>query len=259
MSVNYYELLGVGSNASSEEIELAYRRLMKRNHPDKHGDQDDPLCRLLNEAYRTLSDPERRKRYEDSLQDSTRRGQRARTTQASPAQLAEERLIPCPTCKGAGSEGFWIFRERCYRCNCTGKVATFVAPSGRHLCHVCGGKGVETVGQGWFAYYSTCGVCQGTGLQPLPKVTDFPCPRCRGYGFALPDIPRNGDNRNRCTLCNGTGVDPDAPKEVCQRYGLVKEPCYDCGGCGYWRTIGPRSTCTVCEGRGWVPGKKFVR
>ena len=59
---NYYEVLGVGRSASSEEIKRAFRRLARENHPDVK--KDDPQAnerfKEINEAYQVLSDPQRR-------------------------------------------------------------------------------------------------------------------------------------------------------------------------------------------------------
>lgn len=51
MSITYYQLLGLESSAKPAAIQAAYRRLMLRHHPDHHGQGDDPVSRLLNQAY----------------------------------------------------------------------------------------------------------------------------------------------------------------------------------------------------------------
>lgn len=60
----YYAVLGVSANAEVEEIKIAFRARAKRLHPDTNtrpGAAEQ--FRLLNEAYRVLRDPERRRRY----------------------------------------------------------------------------------------------------------------------------------------------------------------------------------------------------
>jgi hypothetical protein len=59
---DYYEVLGVTPHASAEEISKAYRDLMRRNHPDHGGDEE--RAKLINEAYATLKDPEKRRHYD---------------------------------------------------------------------------------------------------------------------------------------------------------------------------------------------------
>lgn len=65
--MNYYETLGVSRNSEPEVIEAAYRALMKKYHPDRWvGDAAaaEPRAKLINEAFATLRDPERRRAYD---------------------------------------------------------------------------------------------------------------------------------------------------------------------------------------------------
>ena len=61
-----YEILGVKRSASPEEIKKGYRRLVKELHPDKNKapDAEDKFVRLT-KAYELLSDPERRRMYDN--------------------------------------------------------------------------------------------------------------------------------------------------------------------------------------------------
>ena len=61
----HYEVLGVGPDASGDEIRAAYRRLIRQVHPDKGG--SDALFRRVNEAYKTLSDAALRAAYDQEL------------------------------------------------------------------------------------------------------------------------------------------------------------------------------------------------
>lgn len=63
---NYYKLLGVKTNASSDEIRLAYRSLAKKYHPDKNPDNKaaEEFFKEIQQAYDTLSDSEKRRVYD---------------------------------------------------------------------------------------------------------------------------------------------------------------------------------------------------
>ncbi len=64
--INYYHILGVSSSASEEEIKAAYRRLVKRYHPDTSPDADAAIRFIeLHTAYETLSDPIKRQDYDE--------------------------------------------------------------------------------------------------------------------------------------------------------------------------------------------------
>ncbi len=63
MSKDYYKILGVSRNASTEEIKKAFRRLAHKYHPDKEGG-DAEKFKEVNEAYQVLSDPKKRAQYD---------------------------------------------------------------------------------------------------------------------------------------------------------------------------------------------------
>ena len=59
---DYYQILGITRDASSEEIKKAYRKLAHQYHPDKGG--DEMKFKEINEAYQTLSNREKRAQYD---------------------------------------------------------------------------------------------------------------------------------------------------------------------------------------------------
>ena len=66
---DYYEVLGVDKNASSNDIKKAYRKLAIKYHPDRNpGDSKaEEKFKEAAEAYSVLNDPEKRKQYDLSL------------------------------------------------------------------------------------------------------------------------------------------------------------------------------------------------
>lgn len=60
---DYYDILGVSKTASQDEVKKAFRKQAHKLHPDKSGG-DEAKFKELNEAYQVISDPEKRKRYD---------------------------------------------------------------------------------------------------------------------------------------------------------------------------------------------------
>lgn len=85
VDLNYYEMLGVSQDSSTEQISVAYRKIITRYHPDIVGEQGIPATKLFNKIYDILKDPEKRREYDNSL-----RSQQGTTESAVPDPTTPE-------------------------------------------------------------------------------------------------------------------------------------------------------------------------
>jgi curved DNA-binding protein len=69
--LDYYKILGIDKTATLKDVKSAYRKLARKYHPDLHPDDKDAKknFQLINEANEVLSDPEKRKKYDQYGQD----------------------------------------------------------------------------------------------------------------------------------------------------------------------------------------------
>ena len=209
---DYYEVLGVSRTATEEEIKKAYRQLAKKYHPDMNpGDKTaEAKFKEVLEAYNVLSDPDKRRQYDqfghaafeagggaggggfdfsgmdmgdifgDLFGDLF--GTRSRRNSNAPMQGAhittrvrisfEEAVFGCE------KELELVLKDDCRTCNGTG-----ARPGTRpETCPKCGGKGQVVYTQqsffGMVRNVQTCPECKGTG-----KVIRDKCPDCYGTGY----------------------------------------------------------------------------
>jgi molecular chaperone DnaJ len=203
MAVDYYEVLGVSRDASSEEIKRAYRRLARQHHPDTNpGDTETAeKFKEITRAYEVLSDSEKRQRYDlfgderagagaagfadfggiSDLFATFFGGMGGTTTRRGPTRgadiLAEVELTLEEAARGVEREVEIDSLAECPECAGSG-AARGTFPS---TCPDCGGTGeVRTARRtmlGNVITAATCARCRGSG-----QVIADPCPRCSGNG-----------------------------------------------------------------------------
>ncbi len=230
MAKNYYEILGVDKNASSDDIKKAYRTLVKKYHPDLHpGDKEAAeKFKEINEANEVLSDEKKRKNY-DTFGDPNGAGgfgggaggsgfsgfgdfsdifgdifggmggfggsrTRAQTKTRGEDITLELSLSFLDAAKGCRREVVYSRNEPCHSCRGTGAKGG----TAYKTCDKCGGTGQVqyTTSNGFFRSVQVrpCDECHGTGKKILEQ-----CPDCRGKGYnkastkIVLDIPAGAD------------------------------------------------------------------
>ncbi len=193
---DYYKILGVSRDASADEIKKAFRKLARKYHPDINpGDTAaENKFKEINEAYEVLSDPEKRKKYDQFGADWNRYQQAGGTGGFDWSQYASQpggvRIDFGPGGFG-GASGFSDFFE-----------TLFGAMGGRQTSGYSGGAtGFGSRPQKGQDYEQTVDITleeayNGTQRQmriDVPRV----CPTCNGTGV---------HNRGICQTCGGTGV-----------------------------------------------------
>jgi len=111
--IDYYQVLGVNKNATEDEIKKAYRKLARKYHPDLNPNDKEANKKFqqINEANEVLSDPEKRKKYDQYGKDwkHAEEFEKARQSRQSQQQWANADTEGFSGFEGFGEEGFSDF------------------------------------------------------------------------------------------------------------------------------------------------------
>jgi molecular chaperone DnaJ len=209
---DYYEVLGVGRDASDEEIKRSYRRAAQRHHPDIDSSEGaEARFKELNEAYRVLSDRQRRTAY-DMFGHSGVDGASAGGFEGYGGGFGPFGDIFDAFFGGspAGTRG----RRRVVagadlRYDLTIEFAEAVSGVAREIT---------------FPTLVRCTVCDGSGAEPGTEPET--CPECNGTGEkrrVAQTILGQMVNITACPRCGGEGRVVSKPCAACRGEGRVRE------------------------------------
>jgi molecular chaperone DnaJ len=219
---DYYQILGVGKTASEKEIKQAYRKLARKYHPDVNpGDKSsEEKFKDVSEAYEVLSDPEKRKKYDQFGE------QWQNVRQGRPGSYGTSGVDFDFDLGGGVSDLFeTLFGDR--------------GSTGR-------GTGRRTPRRGEDLQYPievTLEEAVNGGTRVLGISVPETCPTCNGSGA------RSGSKTTTCPTCKGSGRG-----RTIAGISLSGEPCERCGGSGQI----PQETCSTCRGQGQVERTRRV-
>lgn len=202
---DFYEVLGVGRDASERDVKKAYKRLAMKFHPDKNPGDETATDKFkeVKHAYEILTDPQKRAAYDqyghaafeqgsggggggggadfsdmfgdvfgDIFGGSRRGGGHQRVQRGADLRYNMELSLE-EAVRGVTKE---IEVPTYVSCNsCAGSGAK--PGTSAQTCGTCHGQGQVQMRQGFFAVQQTCPTCHGQG-----KIIKTPCDSCHGQG-----------------------------------------------------------------------------
>ena len=213
--MDFYIVLGIERGAPAGEIKRAYKRLARRLHPDINPGDHEAAARFRQvlDAYETLMDPDRRRRYDagqmsgsgddDGAEtfgfagfDFSNRVHAERTTTFG--ELFEEVLAKRPARAAEGAEHGADIHARTQLTfeEAWHGVQRTVTVTRQDVCRACTGSGYQRIAE------TRCVSCEGTGAVRSVRghmVFAKTCPTCGGEGRL---------KQEECAPCHGQGVEP---------------------------------------------------
>ena len=218
---DYYEVLGVEKNADEAAIKKAYRVLAKKYHPDMNpGDAEaEKKFKEASEAYAVLSDPDKRKQYD---------------------QFGHAAFEP-----GGGQYGGFDFGSMDFT-DIFGDIFGDLFGGGGRTRRSSGGpmKGANVRTSVRITFEEAVFGCE----KELDLRLKDPCPTCNGSGA------KPGTSKVTCTKCGGKGQVVFTQQSF---FGMVRnvQSCPDCGGTGQMI----KEKCVNCSGTGYVESRKKIQ
>ena len=219
---DYYEVLGVGKSATEDEIKKAYRVLAKKYHPDMNPGDAEAADKFkeASEAYAVLSDPEKRRQYDQFGHAAFEGGQ-----------------------GGFGAGGF-DFNSADFGDIFGDIFGDFFGGSRRGGARSGPAKGANVRASVQITFMESCTGCE----KELSLSLKDPCPTCHGTGA------KPGTTPQMCPKCGGEGQVVFTQQSF---FGTVRnvQTCPDCGGTG--KVI--KDKCPDCHGTGYISSRKTIK
>ncbi|PSL02353.1 molecular chaperone DnaJ [Haloactinopolyspora alba] len=214
---DYYKILGVPEDADAATVKKAYRTLARELHPDHNKDDQEAEARFkdVSEAYSVLSDPQKRKEY-DEARTMFGGGMRSPGGDGAGGSFSFDLGDLFGSSGGTGGLGDvfgGLFNQRARtRTGSARRGADVEREVSVSFTEAVEGKTIPLK----LTSSSACASCAGTGARAgtVPRV----CPTCVGTGFTSTDSGGFG-MAEPCQDCKGRGMVVDDPCPVCAGSG----------------------------------------
>ncbi|MBM3667365.1 MAG: molecular chaperone DnaJ [Actinobacteria bacterium] len=204
---DYYEVLGVGRGASEAELKRSFRRLARELHPDvnAHDPQAEEKFKQAAEAYEVLSDPERRRTYDQFGHEGLRSGGWSSETAGFSSIQDIFQTFFGDSFGGGSSRGPVAGGDILVEAEVT--LAEVLEGTERELS---------------FEAIEVCEHCHGNGAEPGTPIRT--CERCEGSGQLREQVRSVFGQVIRavpCDACDGDGRVAESPCDACDGAGRV--------------------------------------
>ncbi|MFT3970633.1 MAG: molecular chaperone DnaJ [Micropruina sp.] len=228
---DYYKVLGVSSDAKPDEIKKAFRKLARENHPDQN--QNNPAAEQrfkdISEANSVLSDPKKRKEYDEARRMFGGGGFRFPGSGQGPSM--EDLFRNAGGGAAGGNNNISDLFGNLFGGTSTRRTTTSRGPR----------RGQDIEGEATIDFTDAVAGVTVT----MQTVSDDACAACSGTGAKSGTLPKV------CPTCQGSGMQTSTSGGVF----AVSEPCKDCRG----RGLIVEEPCPVCAGSGRARSTKSMQ